>query len=466
MRKTLLAIAIAGLSVVAVSAQAEPPIISQQSITLGGEALGYTTEAGYIPAANAVSKEAHANYFYTAYIARGGDANRPVAFLWNGGPGAPSSWVQFKGFGPRVIDGDHLADNPDTLLPAADLVFIDPIGTGFSRPLKTEYGKEYYNTLGDAAAATDMIRTWLREHHAAGRPVFLVGESFGGYRAGGVAERLESGGQHLTGVVLVSGGVASGPLIPPVVRAALATPQKTASALVLGKLAADLGTDRATVVRAATRWSLETYLPALVHADKLSDAERTAIVNDLSRYTGYPADRIDRKTLMINGQDYLKVMSPDPKTPLSVYDMRTTASSDLDGALIHRFYADIGLRDQPAYWDIGTTMDPGQAREGGWVWNYRWPESEKWGSDYAEPWLPYAMKVNPHLKVMVAAGQYDAANSCAENDVLLSMLDTELARNYSMYCYLGGHMIYRSPDARHVLNTDIRDFIRHSAAQR
>ena len=311
-----------------------------------------------------------------------------------------------------------------------------------------------------------MIQTWLREHHAERRPVFLVGESFGGYRAGGVAERLESNGQRLTGVILVSCGGASGPLIPPLVRAALTTPQRTASALILGKLAPDLGTDRATVVRAATQWSLETYLPALAHAGALSDSERTAIVNDLSRFTGYPAERIDRKTLVINGQDYLKVMSPDPARPLSVYDMRTTETSDLDGALIHRYYTELGVLTQPTYWDIETTKDPGQARSKTWVWNYRWPESAKWGSDYAEPWLPHAMAINPRLKVFVAAGQYDAANSCAENDVLLSMLDTELARNYSMNCYLGGHMIYRAAEARHALNADLRDFILHATAAR
>jgi carboxypeptidase C (cathepsin A) len=146
--------------------------------------------------------------------------------------------------------------------------------------------------------------------------------------------------------------------------------------------------------------------------------------------------------------------------------MRTTIEPGFDEGMLHQYYSELGVQAQPAYWS-GDDRTAGAARPGGanWVWNYRWPESAKWGHDYAEPWLPHAMKINPRLPIFVAAGQYDAANSCAENDVLLSMLDTELARNYSMNCYLGGHMMYRDPDVRRTLSADLRDFITHAAAR-
>lgn len=464
-RTTAAILATAGLSVAAALAQAEPVATTQQSSKAEAKVLRYATEAGYIPVASEASNVAHARMFYTAYLARTPASGRPIAFVWNGGPGSPASWVQFRAFGPRLIGESAISDNPDTLLPAADLVFIDPIGTGFSRATKPEYAKEYYNTLGDAAATTDMIQKWLRAHHAEGRPVFLIGESFGGYRAGGVAERLESAGQHLAGVILVSGGVASGPLIPPHVRAALVTPQRTATALALGKLSPSLGSDRAGVVRTATQWSLETYLPALARIATLSDEERESIARDLSLYTGFPAAQIDRKTLQIRMGDYLKVMSPTPDQPLTTFDMRTTRQTSFSEALIHRYYDDLGVKSQPPYWGPGLSEDPGRATGEAWVYNYRWPESERYGKDYAEPWLPRAMKINPKLQVFVAAGQYDALNSCAENGVLLGLLDTELARNYAMNCYLGGHMMYNQADTRKALNSDLKVFIRRAATR-
>jgi carboxypeptidase C (cathepsin A) len=366
---------------------------------------------------------------------------------------------------PRLLQGAEFVDNPDTPLPVTDLVFVDPVGTGFSRPEKVEYASEYFNTLGDASSITQFIQTWLKQHPAEG-PLFLMGESFGGYRVGGVTERLESKGQRVAGVVLISGGAASGPLIPHHVRTALVTPQRAASALVLGKTAPDLGTDRVALIRAATQWSLETYLPALLYVDKLTDTQRGAIVVDLSRFTGYPANKIDKKTLVI-GDDYLKILSPLPGKQLSEIDMRTTDDGAMnDAAVDHYFREELGVKTSLAYWDEGGPDDQMRNRGKHWVYNYRWPESEKWGTDYAEPWLPKAMQIDPKIKVWVAAGQYDLLNSCAQNDVLRGMLEPDLAANYTMRCYLGGHAMYRDAGARAALATDVKSFIAQRLAER
>jgi carboxypeptidase C (cathepsin A) len=439
----------------AVTAQSSS--VTRHFIRIANKPLEYSAEAGFVPLTDYQSGVTHGRIFYTAYLIDG--PARPVTFMWNGGPGAPSTWVQFQGFGPRLLKGADFFDNQDTPLPVTDIVFVDPIGTGYSRPEKTEYAPEYFSTVGDASSITQFILAWLKEHRAETRPIFLMGESFGGYRAGGVTERLESKGRRVAGVILISGGSASGPLIPRDVRSALVTPQRAAAALVLGKTAPDLGTDRVAIVRAATQWSLETYLPALVHADKLTDAERDAIVKDLNRFTGYPAEKIDRKTLLI-GHDYLKIMSPDPDKPLSPFDMRTTDITPFnDAALQHYLRDELGVRTDLKYWGENAPNDPMHAGGKHWVYNYRWPESEKWGQNYAEPWLPKAIEIDPKIKVWVAAGQYDSLNSCAENDVLRSMLEPDLAPNYTMRCYLGGHMVYRDDNARVALSNDLKAFI-------
>ena len=439
-------------------AGADAQAITAHVMRVGGKSLGYTAEVGLVPLTDEASSEVHAHMFFTAYLFKSSDAARPIAFVWNGGPGAPSNWLHFRGFGPRLLEGSAFVDNEDTPLSVVDLVFIDPVGTSFSRPEKAEYANEYFSTVGDARATTQFIRTWLKLHHADRRPVFLIGESFGGFRAGGATERLEAQGQHVSGVVLISGGVASGPLIPKDVRTALVTPQRAATALALGKAPSDLGTNRVAVVRAATQWSLETYLPALVNADKLTDAEREAVIKDLSRFTGFPASKIDRKTLVI-GREYLKEMSPDPGKSLTTYDMRTTETPPFDASVIGNYFHDLGYRSDRPYAETGPADDPLSVKGKRWVNDYRWPESETWGPSYAEPWLPKAMEINPNIRVFVAAGLYDSLNSCAENDVLLGMLEPDLARSYTMRCYPGGHMMYRDLDTRVTLSKDIRDFI-------
>lgn len=439
-----------------ISAGAQPPVERQAIIQLNGHDFPYQIEAGSLPIQS--ENGAGADIFYTSYSISPPSGKRPITFIWNGGPGSPSSWLQFQGFGPRRLEGNTFVDNHTTLLPDTDLVFVDPVGTGFSRAASAEASKDFYSTVGDAKATTQFILEWLRKHRAQGRPLYIIGESFGGYRAGGTVERLETAGQHVTGVILVSGGVASGPLISKHVRTALTVPQRSAGALALGRLSPELSKDRGALMREVTQWSLATYLPALVYRDRLSAGARDAIADDLARYTGYPRDKIDLKSLVIS-EDFLRIMSPDPQRPLDELDMRQTTIAEPDNRAVVAYYRALGVTTDRAYWDADT-KDPRHPSNANWTWNYRWPESAKWGSDYAEPWLPAAIKLNPRLRVLVAAGLYDFLNSCAENDVLKANLEPDLAAHYTMRCYLGGHLIYRDPAARAALANDISQFLR------
>jgi hypothetical protein len=219
-----------------------------------------------------------------------------------------------------------------------------------------------------------------------------------------------------------------------------------------------LGRDEVAVSRAAAQWAMLAYLPALAHIERLDESQRRAVRRDLSRFTGYPEDRIDPSTLVV-GHDYLKLLSPDPDVPLSEMDMRTMRIPPVDAAAVAGFYRKLGVRTNLAYWQVDA-KDAGHPTEQNWINDYRWPESARWGADYAEPWIPAAMRYNPNIKVFVATGEYDYLNSCLENDVLHGMLEPDLARNYTMRCYRGGHLIYRDGAARALLSEDIKKFIR------
>ena len=167
-------------------------VITQHTLPLPGAMLAYSAETGRIAIRDVETGEPHGYMFYTAYRvpARDGKA-RPVTFVWNGGPGANSSLLHFHVAGPRIVRGDRLVDNPESWLAFSDLVMVDPIGTGFSRPARPEFGAEFYGTRGDVASVAEFVRSWLLLHDAEGAPLYLVGESWGAGRAASVGYALQ-----------------------------------------------------------------------------------------------------------------------------------------------------------------------------------------------------------------------------------------------------------------------------------
>jgi len=166
--------------------------------------LRYSARAGLIPIRDNETGAVHGNVFFVSYtLDRGSDGGRrPVTFAWNGGPGANSTLVHLAGFGPRRIRSADdpakpapvepaLEDNETTWLGATDLVFVDPVGTGFSRPTKSEYAAEFYSTLGDIASITEFVRVYLTHFDLLDVPIFIAGESYGAWRASVVADGLE-----------------------------------------------------------------------------------------------------------------------------------------------------------------------------------------------------------------------------------------------------------------------------------
>jgi carboxypeptidase C (cathepsin A) len=454
----------AGLAQAQVGAKvaAEPIATTSRSLKLGGATVAYTTRAGRLPIKDPASGEVRGWMYFAAY-SRPSKTPRPLTFIWNGGPGANSTLLHLEAFGPRRLTADGLVDNTESLLTASDLVFVDPIGTGFSRPAKPEYGADFYNTLGDIASVTQFVQTYQARFGAKAAPTFLAGESYGVWRAAGVAEALEKAGRKVAGVMLISGGVPVGQVTPREVTTALYTPNRAAAAAFHGK--AD------TSPKDVETWALKVYAPALARRDQLSPDEKAAIIADLARYTGLRPGQVDPKTLAVTNRQYLSALL-EPQV-LNTFDMRQVGPEPAEGdrvAMIGAYLrATLRYATQLPY--AGLEPDPAAAGKSvGSRWNYNQGDNSpasmaaamagEGPPGGAQPWIRRAIALDPKLKVFVAAGLYDSLNSCAANEDLMTRLEPTLAGHFTVRCYQGGHMMYRDDSARVKLSADVIGFIR------
>jgi carboxypeptidase C (cathepsin A) len=470
-------------------AQEEHPVVTKHEIEVNGKGLNYVAEAGRVAIRDVEAAEPHGFIFYVAYRVPSSGRARPVAFVWNGGPGANSALLHFRIAGPKRAEQDHLVDNPETWLTFTDLVFVDPVGTGFSRPAKSEYGSEFYGTLGDTASIAEFVRSWRLLHGVEDAPLYLIGESWGAPRAATVAYALEKRAIRVDGLVLISGGMSlNTEYCPPALRNALRVVEFSARALYYGKTAPELGKDRDAIQKAAEAWGRQTYAPALARLDGLSDDERTALITQLSRFTGLSADQIDRKTLSVTPRQFLTGLLKDQGKTLQTLDVRKTVGSEptepettVSAAILRYLRHDLGYRTDLPYvglenWQQGYSSTGKYPEDVNERWNYATatvtPEEMKAvmeeaartgsGPPQVGPPLPAteeAVALNPRMKILVAAGLYDSYASCAVNEETSRHLPAPLQRAMKFKCYVGGHTMYFDPAARLELNRDIKDVI-------
>jgi carboxypeptidase C (cathepsin A) len=439
--------------------------------------MAYEARAGRIPIRNDESGEVRGHMFFVAYVASSaGTEPRPITFIWNGGPTTNSLLLHTEMFGPRRIEKDRFVDNPQSLLTVSDLVFMDPVGTGFSRPASAASEGEFLSVLGDFAATAEFIRAYRARFAAEDQPLFLAGESYGTWRVSGVAELLARRAVRLDGAILISGGI-PGSGMPAAFSDAMYVPSRTAAAFFHRKLAPDLMKDRDATLRQATAWARNIYMPALRSIDSLTTGQRETIARELARYTGVPPAAIDRKTLVMTNRQYLHTLiGADPAHVLNTFDMRIVGPEPEDPgypkAISNYLRGELGYRTDLAYTGIedGYMPMPGpERRSTGERWSYNHvtitPEMLKraqqgGGPPGSLPWLQNAMRIEPGLRVFVAAGRYDSLNMCEGNRAIVQGLEPALSRRFTTRCYEGGHMIYRDEPSRLELSKDIADFAR------
>ena len=474
-----------------------PIVTTHHQVTIHQRTLSYSAHAGLLPIRHNETGEIHGHMFFVAYLLDRStkEPARPLTFLWNGGPGANSTLVHLSAFGPRRIrskrgpagppDGEsELVDNQETWLDLTDLVFVDPIGTGFSRPTKAEYGAEFFNTLGDIASVAEFVRVYLTRFDAWDAPLIIGGESYGVWRAAGVAEALARSGRKVAGLILISGGLPVGRVVPDNMRTALFVPTRTAAAFFHKKLPPDLQTDLASALDTRGSLARTEYAPALGNRDKLGEPERQNILAQLARFSGLAKSLIDPKTLVVSRQQFAEQLLREQKQVLGRYDTRQTATAEKRafagrGMLINKylrstlqFKTDLAYQGVEEGYSPVITQSHGRPLSVGERWNYNQgppvPPGTPPNSDAPpgghQPWLRRAIAIDPSLKALVCVGLFDSLNSCAGMTYLVNQLEPELKRNITVKCYEAGHMIYESEGPRKLLKQDVRKFIQDIAA--
>ena len=471
-------------------------VITHHSLSLNGKTLNYTATTGTMVQKDESGKE-KADMFFVAYTLDRDHATthsttrpstRPITFVFNGGPGAASVWLHLGTAGPKRIDiGEnripsappfHLVDNESTWLDETDLVFIDPVGTGYSRPAQGEKGEQFYGVKEDIQSVAAFIRLYVTRYQRWADPKFLAGESYGTTRAAGLSEYLlEKQGISLNGIVLISSVLnfqtiwdAGGNELPYI----LYLPSYTASAWYHKKLPADLQNDLAATLREAEQFALGDYAAALMKGDSLTDQGRRAIAEKLSRYTGVSVDWIIKAKLRIDPSRFRKELLADQNKVIGRFDARVTGLTsdplaeepDYDPSLSLFFplysaclndyvRGELNFESDLPYEVLTERVQP---------WNFG-----NRGNGYLDvaDTLTRAIIKNPQIKVLFASGQMDLATPYLSADYTISHLGLppELRKQITHTFYPAGHMLYHDAGSRRKLHEDLDAFIRSAMAQ-
>jgi carboxypeptidase C (cathepsin A) len=469
-------------------------VVTQHELKLPGETIPYQATAGTIAIKDEAGKT-QANFYFTAYekTAAGepvgrNSATRPVIFVFNGGPGAASVWLHLGVVGPQRIDFPkdgipgpppyRLVDNHDTWLAFADLVLIDPIGTGYSRTAPGVDGKQFFGVEQDINSVGDFIRLYLTRYGRWASPKFLAGESYGTTRAANLSEfLLDRYGINLNGVILVSTVLNFATLSPGNgndVPFALFLPTYTVTAAHHKKLTPDLQQDVQRTLREVEAFAINDYLPALMKGDALPADQKEMIVARLARYTGLSEQYIRQSNLRVPPWAFQKeVLEADGKI-IGRFDGRVTAYDPNPTATTPAFDPSYAVYIGPY-----TSTYHQYARN---VLKYETDAFYEVLSGRVRPWdfgpagngflnvadeLRDAMLKSPSTKVFFAEGLYDFATPYFASDYTVNQLDLpeSLRNNIVRRYYEGGHMMYHVDSERTKLSNDVRAFVESAVAK-
>ncbi len=464
---------------------AETETKHRDAVTIGGRRYAYTASAGTLTIRDIEGKPT-ASMFYTAYTLDGvkPGTKRPVTFLYNGGPGSPSFWLRMGSFAPvriRTTSPEFVrpapydvGPNPDSLLDKTDLVFLDAIGTGYSRPLGDMKPAQFYGVDEDVDAFAKGIMRYVGKYGRWMSPKFLLGESYGTLRSGALAYQLQDRGMALNGVVLLSSIMNYGYRQPGLDQVYLNyLPSFAATAWYHNRLP-NRPADVATIVQQARTFATGPYMSALAKGQAISDAERDAVATQMSQLTGLSTDFIKRANLRVDLARFQKELLRGQARTVGRFDSRytgidtdaagerpeTDASSDaVSGAYIASFHdylsTTLGYKTELPY-----RLSARDAAGYTWNWKHEAPGSRGMGAQNNPNTaidLGAAMRANPYLKVLSMNGYYDMATPFfgTENDLGHMMLERPQQANLRFTYYPAGHMTYLNPEALHQMKRDL-----------
>ncbi len=448
-------------------------VTTSHVVTIGGERVAYEATAGFQPVRDADGK-AIASLFYTYYERSGIEdrSRRPLVISFNGGPGSASVWMHIGYTGPVFLNIDDegfpvqpygVGENPHSILDVADIVYVDPVNTGFSRALPGVDTRQFFGVYEDINYLAAWIEAFVTRRNRWASPKFLIGESYGTNRVAGLAGRLQgSHWMYLNGVILVSptrmGVQASGP-----VGDALLLPHYAATAWFHGQLDPSLqGQDLHDFLPEVERFTVETYIPALTRGGFLDPAEREALARTVARYAGVSPRYVLNNNLAVPVTRWRKELLRDQGLTVGRLDARYKGIDREDDGLTHDFDPaltawnhaftpainiylrnDLGVETELSY-NIFGPVNP---------WNRT--------TDNTAENLRRAMAENPYLKVMIQAGYYDGGTDYFSAKYTMWQMDPsgKLQDRFRFETYRSGHMMYLRQEDLASSNRHVREFI-------
>lgn len=470
-------------------------VVTRHSVNINGVAIAYTVTTGTmilheeVAAKDGVGEETRpkASIFYVAYTREdvADQGSRPITFTFNGGPGSSSVWLHLGLLGPRRVWMDdegyappppyHLVENEYSLLDVTDLVFIDPVSTGYSRALHGEEPKQFHGLKKDIESVGEFIRLYTTRYGRWSSPKYLAGESYGTTRAAGLSSYLqERHGFFLNGIILISSILNfqtayfhPGNDLP----YALFLPTYAATAWYHRRVAESETMELGAYLAAVEAFATGEYTLALLQGSSLPAERRAGVIEQLARYTGLSADYIDRTDLRINIHKFVKELLRDQRRTIGRLDSRFKGiDRDAVGEVVEF---------DPSYTNIQgpytATLNDYIRRELGFendlpyeilterVHPWEFDHSNRY-VDVSEP-LRKAMSINPHLRVLVANGYYDLATPYFATRYTFNhlALDPSLHANISMTYYEAGHMMYIHLPSMQKLRSDMVEFLTFKA---
>jgi len=458
------------------------PVVTHHQVSVGGKLIHYTATTGRLPIKDDAGT-IDAEMFFVAYTLDGADpATRPLTFAFNGGPGSASIWLHMAALGPRkvILDSEgwmppspyRLEDNANSPLDRTDIVFVDAVGTGWSRPSDSTRGKKFWSVKGDIESFGEFIRLYLTRYERWSSPLYMFGESYGTTRAAGVSNYLQNHGISVNGIVLLSSILRFNSVETTVgndLAFELTLPTYTMIAAYHNKLSPDLKQDLAKTRAEVEHWVTTDYSSALDKGDGLTPQERSAIIDQISRYTGLTKADVNEANLRIDVAWFTHRLLADQLLRVGRLDGRY-AGPDPQGYLETPFYDPTGSATGPP---ITSVYNDYVRRELNYktdmeyeVLSMKVNEAWEWGSavkgmpDTATD-LRAAMVKDKYIKVLVMEGYYDLATPYFAANYVMNHLNLpdSYRKNISFATYESGHMVYLKQSELVKMKRDFANFL-------
>lgn len=460
---------------------------STQSVTIKGKTITLATETGTVQLRDEDDKPI-ALFGFTHYKQANSKNDRPIVFAFNGGPLSASFWLHFGVLGPKRIeinDPDYtkpapykVVNNEFSILDKADLVMIDPIGVGFSRPIGDAKWEDFWGVDQDIRSIGLFIEQFIIRTEKFNSPKYLLGESYGTFRNAGLVKHLQDKGIAMNGVIMVSAVFEVQHLLfgPGDDLAYLLHFPTYASTAWYHNKVKDKGESLVSFLDEVRKFTEEEYAYALLKGDQLSSEEKNTVAQKLADYSGISKDYWIRANLRITNSEYFQELLRDEGQTVGRLDSRfkginedllaqnafTDPQSDAISSPYISAYKDYLYNDLNVRKDLSYTTTAGIRKGFKWDWNHR--GNMAWNAQVAMSTLPdmtSAMKRNPNLKILILNGYFDLATVFygVEYSINHMGLDAELKKNIIMKYYEAGHMMYTHKPSMQKFKMDVDEFI-------